>query len=159
MTALLRAELFSLTNIMSPEQKPGINGAMSQQTPTNFSHESLCAVSLLSSRFTASALVWFCNFLKYLVFHYIISLTIILWNPTSMTQFVMYHPTFHVLILTISWCVLPHSHVTAIFILSECEIHRNKIMVIPRVIILIYILQKCLPLVQNLLTDIWLLLE
>jgi hypothetical protein len=29
---------------------------------------SLCVVSLLSSRFTASALVWFSNFLKYLVF-------------------------------------------------------------------------------------------
>jgi hypothetical protein len=28
---------------------------------------SLCVVSLLSSRFTASALVWFSNFLKYLV--------------------------------------------------------------------------------------------
>jgi hypothetical protein len=31
---------------------------------------SLCVVSLLSSRFTASALVWFYNFLKYLVFHF-----------------------------------------------------------------------------------------
>jgi hypothetical protein len=30
---------------------------------------SLCVVSLLSSRFTASALVWFSNFLKYLVFY------------------------------------------------------------------------------------------
>jgi hypothetical protein len=28
---------------------------------------SLCVVSLLSSRFTASAFVWFSNFLKYLV--------------------------------------------------------------------------------------------
>jgi hypothetical protein len=35
---------------------------------------SLCVVSLLSSRFTASALVWFSNFLKYLVFHFFISL-------------------------------------------------------------------------------------
>jgi hypothetical protein len=32
-----------------------------------------CVVSLLSSRFTASALVWFSNFLKYLVFHFFIS--------------------------------------------------------------------------------------
>jgi hypothetical protein len=31
---------------------------------------SLCVVSLLSSRFTASALMWFYNFLKYLVFHF-----------------------------------------------------------------------------------------
>jgi hypothetical protein len=30
---------------------------------------SLCVVSLLSSRFTASAFVWFSNFLKYLIFH------------------------------------------------------------------------------------------
>jgi hypothetical protein len=32
---------------------------------------SLCVVSLLSSRFTASALVWFYNFLKYLLFHFL----------------------------------------------------------------------------------------
>jgi hypothetical protein len=32
---------------------------------------SLCVVLLLSSRFTANALVWFCNFLKYLVFHFL----------------------------------------------------------------------------------------
>jgi hypothetical protein len=31
---------------------------------------SLCTVSLLSSRFTASALVWFSNSLIYLVFHF-----------------------------------------------------------------------------------------
>jgi hypothetical protein len=36
---------------------------------------SLCVVSLLSSRFTASSLVWFSNFLKYLVFHFFISLS------------------------------------------------------------------------------------
>jgi hypothetical protein len=35
---------------------------------------SLCVVSLLSSRFTASAFVWFSNFLKYLVYHIFISL-------------------------------------------------------------------------------------
>jgi hypothetical protein len=34
---------------------------------------SLCVVSLLSSRFTASALVWYSNFLKYLVLHLFIS--------------------------------------------------------------------------------------
>jgi hypothetical protein len=33
-----------------------------------------CVVSLLSSRFTSSALVWFSNFPKYLVFHFFISL-------------------------------------------------------------------------------------
>jgi hypothetical protein len=32
----------------------------------------LCVVSVLSSRFTASALVRFYNFLKYLVFHFFI---------------------------------------------------------------------------------------
>jgi hypothetical protein len=31
---------------------------------------SLCVVLLLSSRFNTSALVWFFNFLKYLVFHF-----------------------------------------------------------------------------------------
>jgi hypothetical protein len=36
---------------------------------------SLCVVSLLSSRFTASALVWFSNFLKHSVFHFFISLS------------------------------------------------------------------------------------
>jgi hypothetical protein len=36
---------------------------------------SLCVVSPLSSRFTASALVWFSNFLKCLVFHFFISLS------------------------------------------------------------------------------------
>jgi hypothetical protein len=32
---------------------------------------SLCTVSLLSSRFTASAFVWFSNLLKFLVFHFL----------------------------------------------------------------------------------------
>jgi hypothetical protein len=36
---------------------------------------SLCIVLLLSSRFAATALVWFSNFLKYLVFHFFISLS------------------------------------------------------------------------------------
>jgi hypothetical protein len=36
---------------------------------------SLYVVSLLPSRFTASVLVWFYNFLKYLVFHFFISLS------------------------------------------------------------------------------------
>jgi hypothetical protein len=36
---------------------------------------SLCIVSLLSSRFIASALVWFSNFLKCLVFHFFVSLS------------------------------------------------------------------------------------
>jgi hypothetical protein len=36
---------------------------------------SLCVVPLLSSRFAASALVWFSNFLKYLVFNCFISLS------------------------------------------------------------------------------------
>jgi hypothetical protein len=32
---------------------------------------SLCVVSLLSSMFIVSALMWFCNFLMYLVFHFL----------------------------------------------------------------------------------------
>jgi hypothetical protein len=39
---------------------------------------SLCIVSLLSSRFTASLLVWFSNFLEYLVFHFLFH-----WAPCS----------------------------------------------------------------------------
>jgi hypothetical protein len=35
---------------------------------------SLDVVSLLSGRFTVSALVWFCNLLKYSVLHFLISL-------------------------------------------------------------------------------------
>jgi hypothetical protein len=36
---------------------------------------SLCVVPLLSSRFTATALVWFSDFLNYLVFHFFISVS------------------------------------------------------------------------------------
>jgi hypothetical protein len=36
---------------------------------------SLCVVSLLSSRFTASSLAWFSNFLKYFAVHAFISLS------------------------------------------------------------------------------------
>jgi hypothetical protein len=36
---------------------------------------SLCVVSLLSTRFTISALMWFSNFLKCWVFHFFISLS------------------------------------------------------------------------------------
>jgi hypothetical protein len=36
---------------------------------------SLCVVSLLFSKLNPSALVWFSNFLKYVVFHFIISLS------------------------------------------------------------------------------------
>jgi hypothetical protein len=36
---------------------------------------SLCVVSLLSSRFTDSAIVWFSHFPKYLVFHFLTSLS------------------------------------------------------------------------------------
>jgi hypothetical protein len=39
---------------------------------------SLCVVLLLSSRFTASALVLFYNFLKYLVFHFNILMSSVL---------------------------------------------------------------------------------
>jgi hypothetical protein len=40
---------------------------------------SLCVVSLLSSRFTVSALVWFSSFLKYLVFHFLFNLELYLF--------------------------------------------------------------------------------
>jgi hypothetical protein len=43
----------------------------------------LCVVSLLSSRFIASAWVWFSNFLKYVVFHLFISLsTVFIWRSS-----------------------------------------------------------------------------
>jgi hypothetical protein len=44
---------------------------------------SLHVVSLLSSRFTASALVWGSHFLKYLVFHFFISLSTVFINPVG----------------------------------------------------------------------------
>jgi hypothetical protein len=44
---------------------------------------SVCIVSLLSSMFTASALVWFSSFLKYLLFHFLISLsTLYIWRSS-----------------------------------------------------------------------------
>jgi hypothetical protein len=44
---------------------------------------SLCVVSLLSSRITASALVWLPNFLKYFVFHFPISLSaLFIWRSS-----------------------------------------------------------------------------
>jgi hypothetical protein len=58
---------------------------------------SLCVVSLLSSTFTACALVWFSNFLKCFVFHFFISLSTvfvcraswILWLFTYQSAFRM----------------------------------------------------------------------
>jgi hypothetical protein len=47
----------------------GLSGRVRVRTVYLFS---LCVVSLLSSRFTASALVWFYNFLKYLVFRFLL---------------------------------------------------------------------------------------
>jgi hypothetical protein len=44
---------------------------------------SLCVVSLLSRRFTASPLVWFSYFHKYLVFHFFNSLrTVFICSPS-----------------------------------------------------------------------------
>jgi hypothetical protein len=52
---------------------------------------SLCVVSLLSSRSTASALVWFSNFLKYLVFHIFISLsTVFIYRSSLILWLFMY---------------------------------------------------------------------
>jgi thiamine transporter ThiT len=56
---------------------------------------SLCVVSLLSSRFTASALVWFYNFLKYLVFHFFISLsTVFICRSSWILWLFMYQGAF-----------------------------------------------------------------
>jgi hypothetical protein len=56
---------------------------------------SLCLVSLLSSRFTASALVLFPNFLKYLVFHFFISLsTVFIYRSSRNMWLFMYQGTF-----------------------------------------------------------------
>jgi hypothetical protein len=44
---------------------------------------SLCVVSLLSSRFASSALVWFSNFLKYLVCNFFISLKTVFFCISS----------------------------------------------------------------------------
>jgi hypothetical protein len=55
----------------------------------------LCAVSLLSSRFTASAWAWFPNFLKYLVFHFFILLnTVFIWRSALILRLFMYQGGF-----------------------------------------------------------------
>jgi hypothetical protein len=59
-----------ITLILTLEFYSGLSGRV--KTVYVFS---LCVVSLLSSRFTVSALVWFSNFLKYMVFHFFISLS------------------------------------------------------------------------------------
>jgi hypothetical protein len=53
---------------------------------------SLCVVSLLSSRFTAGALVWSSNFPKYLVFHFSISLSTVCILEIFMDPVVVYVP-------------------------------------------------------------------
>jgi hypothetical protein len=52
---------------------------------------SLCVVSLLSSWFTASALVWICNFLKYCVLHFFISLSTVFICTTSRILWLFMH--------------------------------------------------------------------
>jgi hypothetical protein len=54
----------------------GFNSGLSGTLRTLYLY-SLCVVPLLSGRFAASALVWFSNFLKYLIFHFPISLSIV----------------------------------------------------------------------------------
>jgi hypothetical protein len=51
---------------------------------------SLYIISLLSSRFSASALMWFSNFLKYLVFHFFISLSTVFIYRSSILLLLMY---------------------------------------------------------------------
>jgi hypothetical protein len=56
---------------------------------------SLCVVSLLSSRFIASELVRFSNFLKYLVFHFLISLsTVFICRSSWITWLFAYQGAF-----------------------------------------------------------------
>jgi hypothetical protein len=56
---------------------------------------SLYVVLLLSSRFTASALVWLSNFLKYLVFHFFILLGIVfICRSSQILQLFMYQGAF-----------------------------------------------------------------
>jgi hypothetical protein len=53
----------------------------------------LCVVSLLPSRFTASALVWFSNFLKYFVFFISLS-TVFIFRPSWILLLFMYQGAF-----------------------------------------------------------------
>jgi hypothetical protein len=56
---------------------------------------SLYVVLLLSSRFTASALVWFSVFLKYLVFHFFTSLsTVLICRSSWILWLFMYQGVF-----------------------------------------------------------------
>jgi hypothetical protein len=56
---------------------------------------SLYVVSLLFGRFTASALVWFSNFLKYLVSHFPVSLsTVFIYRSSWILCLFMYRSAF-----------------------------------------------------------------
>jgi hypothetical protein len=58
---------------------------------------SLCVVLLLSIRFTASALVWFSNFLKYLVFQFLISLSaVFIFRSSWILWLFMYQGAFRI---------------------------------------------------------------
>jgi hypothetical protein len=57
---------------------------------------SLCVVLLLSKSVTASALVWFSDFLKYLVFHFHISLGTVFICRSSWILWFMYKGAFRI---------------------------------------------------------------
>jgi hypothetical protein len=58
---------------------------------------SLCIVSLLSSKFTARALVWFSNFFKYLVVHFFISLsTAVICGSSWIPWLIIYQGAFRI---------------------------------------------------------------
>jgi hypothetical protein len=65
---------------------------------------SLCVVSLLSDRFASSALVWFSNFLKYLVFHLFISLSnVFIWRCSWILWFFTYQGAFRMDLRVLDW--------------------------------------------------------
>jgi hypothetical protein len=74
---------------------------------------SLCVVSLLSSRFTATALMWFSNFLKYLVIRFLISVsTVFICRSLWILWLFMYQGAFRMdrwRILMLEVEVAPHS--------------------------------------------------
>jgi hypothetical protein len=65
---------------------------------------SLGVVLLLSSRFNASALVWFSNSIKYLVFHFLISLsTVFIYRSSWILWLFMYQGEFRIDRRVLDW--------------------------------------------------------
>jgi hypothetical protein len=86
---------------------------------------SLCVVLLLFSRFTASALVWFSDFLKYFVLHFFISQsTVFICRSSWILWLFMYHGTY-LRIRLLRWAEI--SMVDHYHCLQECTVYTFRV--------------------------------